>query len=110
MRRNTQLKNPKENQLNITSYSSKIFHFGIFLLRIYDFTMKKTIYSNSQKKLVGKIRKARKGAGFSQLELGKKLKRGQSYISKIESGQIRLDVIELKTISKILKRKIEDFI
>jgi len=38
------------------------------------------------------------------------LKKTQSYISKIESGQRRLDIIQLKSFAKIYKKDLEYFI
>jgi transcriptional regulator with XRE-family HTH domain len=45
---------------------------------------------------------ARKTAGLSQAALAKKLSRPQSFVSKIERGERRLDVVEFKLISRVL--------
>lgn len=44
--------------------------------------------------LRSELKKARLDAGFLQSELAKGLKRPQSYVSKVESGERGLDVIE----------------
>jgi len=44
------------------------------------------------------------------LGAAKRLGRSQSYISKIEVGQRKIDVIESKKIAKIYYKKIEFFI
>ncbi len=72
--------------------------------------MKKTIYSKEHKYLVNRLKQARKEAGFDQKEVAKLLRTTQSYISKIESGQRRIDVIQLKTFAKIYKKPINFFI
>ena len=59
---------------------------------------------------VEKLRKARKEAGLTQVEVAKKLKRPQSHISNIESGQQRVDVVELQVFAKIYKKDIKYFI
>ncbi len=42
---------------------------------------------------------ARKNAGFTQNQLANKLKKNQSYISKYENGDRRLDVIEFMDVA-----------
>ena len=46
---------------------------------------------------------ARRAAGLTQVELAKKLGRPQSFISKVERGQHRLDVIEFLEVARALK-------
>jgi len=72
--------------------------------------MKKAIYSKEHKYLVNKLKEARKEAGLNQIKAAKTLKTTQSYISKIESGQCRIDVVQLKEIAKVYKKKINYFI
>lgn len=72
--------------------------------------MKKSIYSKAYKELVGKLRKAREAADLNQGQAGKKFGKSQSYMSKMEAGQIRIDVIQLKELAAIYKKKIQDFI
>lgn len=60
--------------------------------------------------MASKIKLARQRSGFNQKQVAKLLGKTQSYISKIESGQIRLDVIQLKEIAKIYKKAITFFI
>lgn len=52
-------------------------------------------YEKRYQILLTKLRQAREAAGLSQEEAGKLLGRNQSYISRCESGERRLDVIEL---------------
>lgn len=68
------------------------------------------LYDNKHKVLVSKIKEARIANKLSQEELAKKLSKTQSFISKLESGQIRVDAILLDELSRILKKDINYFL
>lgn len=72
--------------------------------------MSKTIYSKEHKYIVEQLKKAREEAGLSQGEVAKLLHRTQSYISKIESGQRKIDVVQLKEFAKIYKKNLDFFV
>jgi len=72
--------------------------------------MSKTIYTSEYKNFAQKLRKARQDAGFSQVQIAKMLKKSQSFISKVEAGQQRLDIVELKQFAKLYKKDINHFI
>jgi transcriptional regulator with XRE-family HTH domain len=72
--------------------------------------MEKTIYTDSHRQLVRQLIKARKKAKLKQADVAKKLGRTQSYISKIESGQCRIDTVQLKEFAGIYKKKIDFFL
>lgn len=76
----------------------------------YQNTMKKTIYSREHKGLIARLKKAREAAGLQQQDVARLLKRTQSYVSKLESGQRRVDVVQLKTLARIYKKPLEHFI
>ncbi len=48
------------------------------------------------------LTEARKNAGMTQAELSKRLGRPQSFVSKYERGERRLDVIEFAEVSRAL--------
>ena len=52
--------------------------------------MTRSIYTNEYKNVVKKLRKARNEAGLMQVDVAEKLKKPQSYISKIERGERRV--------------------
>lgn len=60
----------------------------------------KSIYSQSYRLLLDRIVKARNDAGITQAELADKLGRPQSFVSKIENGERRIDVIEFLQVAK----------
>ena len=72
--------------------------------------MKKSIYTKEYRKFIKKLKQARKEAGLSQVEVAKKLGKSQSFVSKIESGERRIDIIELKIIAEIYKKTIDYFL
>ena len=45
---------------------------------------------------------ARKGADLTQAELSRRLKRPQSFVSKYEGGERRLDVVEFGEVAKAI--------
>lgn len=72
--------------------------------------MKKAIYSTDHKALVARLKKARLEAGLDQMTVAQLLGKSQSYVSKIESGQRRIDVVQLKQFAKIYKKNFEYFV
>ena len=63
----------------------------------------KSIYSTESKKFAERLYKARLKAGLSQAHVAKSLSCNQSYISKVESGQTRLDIVQLKMFARLYK-------
>lgn len=71
--------------------------------------MSKTIFTREQEKLQALLREVRQESGLSQVELAKKLNRPQSYVSKYENGERRLDVIELREVCLALNTTLSKF-
>lgn len=57
-----------------------------------------------------KLKLARFNAGLNQEDVAIKLKKPQSYVSKIERGERRIDIIELKEFTDIYKKGLDYFI
>ena len=72
--------------------------------------MSTSVYNDDYKKLIERLKQARLDAGLSQQVVADELNKPQSYISKIESGDRRLDIIEVKEFAKLYKKKLEDLI
>jgi len=70
----------------------------------------KTIHDHSYIELLANLRRERMASNISQTELSQKLSKPQSFISKIECGERRLDVIELLSICAILDVKFRDVV
>jgi transcriptional regulator with XRE-family HTH domain len=72
--------------------------------------MAKTIYSKEHRNLVERLKTARKEKGLDQLAVAEILGVSQSYVSKMESGQRRIDIVQLKKLARIYKKDIDYFI
>jgi transcriptional regulator with XRE-family HTH domain len=72
--------------------------------------MEKTITIKEYANFIKKLRKARGDSGLKQVDVAKKLGRPQSYISRVESGEYRVDVLEIKKFAEIYKKDINYFI
>lgn len=72
--------------------------------------MRKSIYSPEQTELLRLLREKRKEAGLSQSELAKRLSRSQSFVSKYESGELRLDLVELSLVCRALGTSLSSFV
>ena len=66
--------------------------------------MHKSSFTITYKKFCKILIHARKTAGITQRELSAKLSRPQSFVSKYERGERRLDVIEFLEVAKALGR------
>ena len=72
--------------------------------------MEKAIYTKEHKELVAKLRQARLVANLSQKEVARLLDCRQPFISIIESGQRKIDIILLKNLAKIYKKPLDYFL
>lgn len=55
------------------------------------------------------LRETRKSAGVTQVELAQRIDETQSYVSKFERGELRLDFLQLRTVCQALGTSIPDF-
>lgn len=71
---------------------------------------KKTLYAKENATFVERLRVARQEARLTQVQVAKKIGRPQSHVSNIESGQQRVDVIELKRFAKLYGKDVNYFL
>lgn len=91
---------------------AEIFQFGLFQLRIqirYSM-MRKSIHTKDYSVFLQVLIDARHRSGLTQGQVGKMLPFEQPGISKIERGERRLDVIELKMICETLGISLAEFV
>lgn len=72
--------------------------------------MSRTLRTKEYGEIVEKMKQARLDANLTQVEVSKKLKRPQSYISKIEAGEQRVDILELKKFAELYKKDLGYFL
>ena len=68
----------------------------------YNRTVKKGNRLDQQRKLRALLRSIRVDAGLTQSELASRLDRDQTFVSKYESGERRLDVLELREVCQAI--------
>jgi len=69
----------------------------------------KTIYTVQEQILRSLLREIRIEAGLRQIDLAQRIHEPQSFVSKYESGERRLDLIELHQICQALELSFNDF-
>jgi transcriptional regulator with XRE-family HTH domain len=72
--------------------------------------MEKSIFTARQQKLQALLRKVRLDAGLRQTDLARRLRQPQSFVSKYESGERRLDLLELGQICKAVGITLVNFV
>jgi transcriptional regulator with XRE-family HTH domain len=70
----------------------------------------RNVYSIEYKAFLVRLREARNAANLTQAEVALRLKKPQTFVSKSELGERRLDVIELKHFAKLYKKPLSFFV
>lgn len=71
--------------------------------------MKKRIYLAQRSRLVSLLREMRIEAGLTQVDLAARIEKDQAYVSRYESGQRRLDVLEVREICQVVGVTLGEF-
>ena len=72
--------------------------------------MDKSIYTSEYATMLELLSELRQEAGVTQVELAELLGQSQSFVSKVERGERRLDLIQLRTICRTLGTSLPDFV
>ena len=68
------------------------------------------VHAPEYQSLLARLREARRMAGLTQAEVAKALKRPQSYVTKCETGERRIDPIDLQKFAKLYHRPLSYFL
>ena len=72
--------------------------------------MEKSIHSAHYAVFLKVLREARERAGLTQLQLARKIGETQTFVSKCERGERRIDVVELKTFCQAFGLTLKQFV
>jgi transcriptional regulator with XRE-family HTH domain len=72
--------------------------------------MQKSISSRNYAHFLTSLREAREKAGVTQEEMAARLGETQSFVSKCERGERRMDIVELREFCKAMGLTLEKFV
>jgi transcriptional regulator with XRE-family HTH domain len=70
----------------------------------------KSLYSETYGRFLKQLREARESAGLTQEEVARRLGRPQSFVSKCESGERRVDIAELLAFCAAIRADAASFV
>jgi transcriptional regulator with XRE-family HTH domain len=66
-------------------------------------------YRRHYRGLLKSLKQARKDAGLTQAQVARRLSKPQSFVSKFESGERRIDFVELQYLAKLYQKPVSFF-
>ena len=66
-------------------------------------------YQRAYREFIARLVQARKDAGLTQVQVARKLGKANSFISKCELGERRVDFVELEQLAKIYEKDLSFF-
>lgn len=73
-------------------------------------TFRSATHRSAYQWMLRRLREAREKAGMTQVEAGAALRRPQSYVSKCELGERRIDPIDLQEFAELYRRPLAFFL
>jgi transcriptional regulator with XRE-family HTH domain len=70
----------------------------------------KPIHTPEYRRMLARLRDAREEAGLTQAEVAARIERPQSFVSKCESGERRIDPTELSMFAKLYRKRASSFL
>jgi transcriptional regulator with XRE-family HTH domain len=72
--------------------------------------LKDPAYRQRYRQFLNRLREARQQARLTQVDVARKLRRPQSFVSKCESGERRVDVVELAEFARLYRKPLSFFV
>ena len=72
--------------------------------------MEKSLFTAEYAVMLTLLRETRQHAGLTQVQLAERLGQSQSFVSKVERGETRLDLIQLRTICQSAGTSLQEFV
>jgi len=70
----------------------------------------RALHNARYRRFLVRLRAARESAGLTQVQVARRLGRHQSYVSKCESGERRVDVVELDVFRRLYRKPLGFFL
>lgn len=70
----------------------------------------RSVYSARYQQFLKRLKAARQAAGLTQVEVARRLGHPQSWVSKCEAGERRVDVIELEGFARVYRKSLTYFL
>ena len=67
-------------------------------------------HSARYREFLKRLRALRLAAGLRQVEVARRLGKPQSFVSKSENGERRVDVVELDQFARLYERRLDEFV
>lgn len=71
--------------------------------------MPRSVHSDHYRRFLERLRRAREDAGLTQVEVARALRHHQSWVSKSESGERRLDPVEFHALATLYGMPLDSF-
>jgi transcriptional regulator with XRE-family HTH domain len=68
------------------------------------------VHDPQYQRMLSRLREAREAAKLTQVQVAERLGKPQSYVSKVENGERRIDPVELARIAEIYGREVGYFL
>jgi hypothetical protein len=72
--------------------------------------MRRSIGTAEHKRLLVLLRRIRLDAGLRQVDVAKRLKEPQAFVSRYETGERRLDLLEIREVCRAVGINLRDFV